>query len=258
MIFLIKIIVRYGWLGVKEYVKLKLGKIDYLRFKDNSFETIYLKGYDRPILLRSQTTDFSTFKQIFHNQEYNISFDFNPDVIIDAGANIGLASIYFAKRYPEAHIYAIEPETTNYNRLLDTINSYKNIMPFKAALHHTTNEEMEIVDQGVGHWGFATKIKEDISNNSLETIKTVSISSLIDKYELQKIDILKMDIEGAEADVFMKNYNDWLPKVKCLIIEFHERFRPGSEEKIKTLITYFKFSGYQKGENWIFINHDFF
>ncbi|RNC86884.1 MAG: FkbM family methyltransferase [Winogradskyella sp.] len=251
----LSILKSYGLEGLKQYVKLFLGRIDYLRFKDSKFETIYIKGFLKPILLRTHTTDFSTFKQIFHNNEYDIQFDFNPRVIIDAGANIGLASLYFSKRYPEAKIFAIEPEVSNYAKLKETVDGYQNIKPILAALHHTEGEILEVFDQGVGHWGFATRKSDDTTiNNTASTIDTISIPSLINKCELDIIDVLKIDIEGAEVEVFEKYFENWLPKVRCIIIEFHERFRPNSENKIKSVLSKFGFTSYKKGENWIFTN----
>lgn len=256
MLFFLKIINTYGWKGFKEFLKLKLGKISYLRFKTYDFETIYLSGYNRPILLRSFTTDYSTFKQIFHKKEYDIELGFEPKVIIDAGANIGLASIYFSNNYPNAKVLAIEPETSNYKKLLETVDGYNNILPIKAALHHTANEELEIIDQGVGHWGFATKTIDHNKIDTVDIVNTVCISDFFIKYKFRQIDILKIDIEGAEIEVFRKNFENWLPKVRCIIIEFHERFKPGSEPKIKSLLTNSGFSSYQKGENWIFTNNN--
>lgn len=251
------IIYLYKWKGFKEYAKLKLGVVKYLRFKDELKEIIYMPNYRYPILLRSHTTDYSTFKQIFIKEDYNINFSFDPEIIIDAGANIGLASIYFSNRFPSALVYAIEPEKSNYSTLLKTVNAYSNVTPINAALHHTNNLRLELFDRGIGHWGFTTQaVKNNNRVTKLDKIETVSIYSIISLYSLKIIDILKIDIEGAEVEVFQKNSELWLPRVRCIIIEFHERFRPNSQLPITQLLRANGFEAYNKGENCIFINND--
>ena len=72
--------------------------------------------------------------QVFLDNEYDFRAVERPQVIVDAGANIGLASILFANRYPQAKILAIEPEHDNFNLLADNVRSYDNIVPLQAAL----------------------------------------------------------------------------------------------------------------------------
>jgi hypothetical protein len=60
-----------------------------------------------PVFLRYPSTDLNTYKQIFKDLSYDCELMFEPDVIVDAGANIGLASVYFANKYPNAKIILI-------------------------------------------------------------------------------------------------------------------------------------------------------
>ena len=72
---------------------------------------------------------------------------------MDAGANIGLASILFANRFPQAKIFAIEPEHDNFNLLADNVCTYDNIVPLHAALWGE-NATIHLTDPGDGAWGF--------------------------------------------------------------------------------------------------------
>jgi len=63
-----------------------------------------------------------------------------PDVIVDAGANIGLASICFANKYANATIIAVEPEQSNFELLEENVAPYPNIVPVQAALWYEDSE----------------------------------------------------------------------------------------------------------------------
>jgi Methyltransferase FkbM domain len=70
------------------------------------------------------------------------------------------------------------------------------------------------------------------------------------------IDILKLDIEGAEKKVFESGYEQWLPKVKVLIVELHDRMRSGCSETVFKAVSQYSFSNEIRGENHIFFNKD--
>ena len=75
---------------------------------------IYLSSTGRKITLRGATTDVACFEKVFISKEYSSPFEYSPQVIVDAGANVGMATLYFASRYPTARILAIEPESANF------------------------------------------------------------------------------------------------------------------------------------------------
>ena len=118
MIPYLSILSKYKKEGLKAILKYLLGRSTYLRFKGDTIERVYIPQYRHPIYLRRYTSDYSTFKQIYVKKDYDISIDFEPKIIIDAGANVGLASVYFANRFPNAIIYAIEPEQSNFEALV--------------------------------------------------------------------------------------------------------------------------------------------
>ena len=88
-------------------------------------------GVRHPVTLRLKTSDISTYEQVFGNDEYDFSLNNPPRVIVDGGANIGLASIYFANRYPDAKIIAIEPEASNFSLLQRNVAAYPQITPIQ-------------------------------------------------------------------------------------------------------------------------------
>jgi FkbM family methyltransferase len=181
-----------------------------------------------PFSLRLLSSDVPTCWQVFINEEYDFQTEIQPEVIVDAGANIGLASIYFANKYPQARIVAIEPELSNFALLKQNVAPYPQITPVQAALWHR-NEEIELVDPGLGKWGFMTEEKGSPGAppaNACHAVTAMTVDNVMRAYNLPKIDIFKIDIEGAEREVF-SDTSSWIDKVNSMIVELHDRMKAG-------------------------------
>jgi FkbM family methyltransferase len=181
-----------------------------------------------PFGLRLPSSDIPTCKQVFVDREYDFELQKAPNTIVDAGANIGLASIYFANQYPAAKIIALEPEESNFALLSENVAAYPNITPVHAALWHR-NEEINLVDPGLGHWGFMTEQKNSTERslgNVAHPVRAMTVDQVIEEFQLERIDILKIDIEGAEREVF-SDTSAWISKVDTLIVELHEHMKAG-------------------------------
>lgn len=181
-----------------------------------------------PIYLRMPSSDVATYKQIFVDREFDCRFEGEPGVIVDAGANIGLTSVFFANLFPRARIIAIEPESGNFEMLKRNVVSYPNVVPLHAALWNR-NEEIDIVDAGTGYWGFMTAAKQEIADRAagfMHSIHAFTVDRIVSDYALPVIDILKIDIEGAEREVF-SDTSAWIDKVEAMIVELHERKKRG-------------------------------
>ncbi|HEX3969467.1 MAG TPA: FkbM family methyltransferase [Edaphobacter sp.] len=160
--------------------------------------------------------------------EYKFDVNRDPEFIVDAGANIGLASVYFANQFPNARILAIEPEKENFEVLLKNVEPYPNVQPVLGALW-SERAEVEVVDRGLGNWGFMIESSPNgqVSPSSgQQKVEGMTVDMILDRYNVQEISILKMDIEGAELEVF-RNSSSWINRVDSLIIELHEHMKPG-------------------------------
>lgn len=209
-----------------------------------------------PIYLRNGTTDLHTFHQIFNLKEYEIKLDFQPTTIIDAGANIGLAAVYFINKYPNSKIICIEPESSNFRLLEININNYSNINCYQRALSNNANQSFNIIDSGLGHWGFMTETIESSQNKNVKgSVKSITPDEIIKENNLNIIDIFKIDIEGAEKELFESNFENWIPKTRCIIIELHERYKKDSSKSFLEVISKYNFSYFKSGENEVYINN---
>ncbi len=206
-------------------------------------------GCKYPFRLRLASTDVEACEQIFVNREYDFEVERPPGVIVDAGANIGLASIYFANRYPDARIIALEPQRGNFELLRENVAPYGNVTPLHAALW-SEETEISVVDPGSGDWGFRTRTPETLASGGAapsQTVAALTIDRLMRDFGLQKIDILKVDIEGAEREVFAHS-STWIDKVDAVIVELHDRFQDGCTRAFDAAVCSFG-NRWRRGEN---------
>ena len=209
--------------------------------------SITLPGIKHHFVIRLGTTDVKTLRHIFSELEYEARFEGSPKVIIDAGANIGLASIYFAKIFPEARIISIEPELSNFHLLKRNTSQYENITPIRAALWKEKTT-IDLINRESGHWGFQTvKNSQENSNGKVDEVNAITIDNVMKENSIDYIDILKLDIEGAEKEVF-EGMPKWVGKVGVLVIELHERYKVGCNRSFYNASNGFDFE-WHNGEN---------
>ena len=231
--------------GIRGLMDYFLSKIAKNKIQMRSYVT-YAPGISNPIHIRIPSSDALTYWQVFVDKEYEIKSIKNPSVIIDAGANIGLASIYFATRFPEAHIIAIEPEDSNFQMLTKNVAPYANITVIHAALWNE-NKQINLVDPGLGNSGFMTFNNDNPSFVARHLVDAMTLDCIIDQFKTGHIDILKIDVEGAEMEIF-ENPELWIGNVGSMIVELHERMRPGCSINFNRATSHFDYR-WVKGEN---------
>lgn len=210
---------------------------------------IQINDIKHPFYIRNHSSDVWMFQNVIVKQEYLFAYESPPKYIIDAGANIGMSAIWFANKFPEAKIIAIEPETSNYELLKENCRPYPNISTVHAAVWHK-NGEIELLNPGRGYYGFVT---QDSNQNSTNLVQALTIQQIMADAQINRIDLLKMDIEGAEKEV-LENCHPWINKTSSLTIELHDRFKPGCSKSFIECAKYFN-KVWQQGENF-FISKD--
>src|SRR5215470_7956690 len=172
-----------------------------------------------PLWMRVNSSDLSIFEQIFLWDDYELPMRIHPRFIIDGGANVGYASVYFANKYPDAQIVAVEPEASNFEMLKQNTSEYPGVFAVQAAIWNTT-AALEIENKGDASWSF--RIRE--AGETPGEVKALTITEIIRLFKADSVDILKLDIEGAEKEVFSSNVG-WLDKVRVVIIELHDQYK---------------------------------
>lgn len=209
------------------------------------------------ILLRNNTSDFFIFLQVFVRKDYKSFLDIIDKQesknlnIVDAGANIGLATLYFRSYFPHSNIICIEPESSNFTILSHNIKqnfgAEQTILLQAALWYENTKLSIDNGFRDKSHCAFTVSNTFDKTQDT-NLVNAYSISYLMNKYNIPIIDILKIDIEGAEKEI-MTNDSELsicLPFCKFIAIEVHEEII--KEEQVINILERYNFSIGHSGE----------
>ncbi|WP_192350916.1 FkbM family methyltransferase [Algoriphagus sp. Y33] len=157
-----------------------------------------------------------TYKELFQDELYK----FNPaisenGVILDCGANMGLSVLYFSLHYPNHQIIAFEPDETIFEILQENVRNFNlsNVTLHRKAVW---TEEAELTfhsDGGMG--GTIDHIYQD-TNESITKVNAVPLADWL----TDKVDFLKIDIEGAEYEV-LESCQKLLGNASHIFFEYH-------------------------------------
>ncbi len=162
------------------------------------------------------SADLAVIREIFLDNEYKHPLLTNPKTIFDVGANIGAASIYFHCLYPDAIIYAFEPDEVLFSKLEKHTSSFSNIRPVKAALSDVNGV---VTFFSSPNRPLSGSVIDRTSEEPSQEVISYSISGFAATQHIISIDLLKFDIEGGEVRLFSKQQDRLL--ARCLIGEVH-------------------------------------
>ena len=214
------------------------------------------------VFIRPAQSDLSAFRQVFAYREYDLG-EFVPaagrvqdryrsilasgrtPVVIDAGANVGAASLWFGSQFPDAAIVAIEPEPGN----LEVLRLNAEGKPQVSVLAAAIGSQPGFVEVDSNGLGWAAQTRRSDKGTAVVTVndavKTVADGELF---------IVKVDIEGFERDLFSTNI-DWLDDAFMVIIEPHDWMLPGqrSSGPFQKAMGSRDFELFISGENLIYV-----
>lgn len=156
--------------------------------------------------------------EIFENEIYKAVFKTAEPLILDCGANIGMSVVYFKKIAPGARVIAYEPDTVNFDLLEKNTKHLSGVTNVKAAVW-INEDNLEFEDVGAQ----GSKIASAGTDKNLK-INIVKAVRLRDVLQQQKVDLLKIDIEGAEYEV-IKDCKDVLQQADNIFLEYHGLFK---------------------------------
>ena len=173
--------------------------------------------------LESSETLHHLKREICDNDEYGLKeINFNDgDVVIDIGANVGIVSIYLAKKFPNIRIYSYEAHPHTYSNFLKNIelNNVKNIIPHNLAVYSKDNDvlgiTLDIVNTG------SSSCYKNGEGHITENINTISLDTIIKNNNIESISYLKIDCEGAEFDILKPSELIQIIPVQQIGIEIH-------------------------------------
>jgi len=218
------------------------------QFKKARPVKINVSGKPATLLIKHQL-DFDVYHDTFIKEEYDFTPTQQPQIILDLGSNIGSTAVYFAVKYPNAHIYCFEPDPENIKRFEQNTSPFKNrITLIPKAVWKESNKTLTFYVVPNRHWS-SSLVPREGAGTEVE-VNTVSLDDAMLNLGLEHIDILKFDIEGAEYEVFSAfKHSD---AVETYIGEVHPKLMNKSTQDIIDLFPN-HFSAYR--EPILTLNH---
>jgi FkbM family methyltransferase len=218
------------------------------------------------VTVRRRDTDYETLRQIFVLKQYAVGSSSNAvetaianryrdilssgqtPVIIDAGANIGLAAIWYSRLYPDAVIISIEPDPANFKMLEANTAALPNVQGFYAAVGARPGF-VEVSREAGSSWASATTRSETGS------VRIVTIDDVVKSIPGGAALLAKLDIEGFEDDLFSDNLA-WLDDVCAVIVEPHDWLHPTktTSRSLQRAFGERSFGLFLHGENIFYVN----
>jgi FkbM family methyltransferase len=216
---------------------------------------LVLPLHDYEVCLRLGTSDIPTFIDTLVKCDFDSEWlPQSVETIVDLGGNIGLASVFFGLKYPAARILAVEPDQANFDLMVANTAALGERVSSVLAAVWSRDGFIDIRtedDDGrpLGAWGIQVAEAPMVSAAKVRCLK---LPTLLDDAGVGIVDILKVDIEGAELELFSEGAAGWLPRVRLIMVETHDRFRPGSDSAVRNAVRGLFEELPQSGENLIF------
>jgi FkbM family methyltransferase len=163
-----------------------------LKYKKNIFPIYF-----------NDAADVFAFHEIFVKEEYDVDFGKEQKIIFDLGSNSGLSVIFFKLKYPNAIIFAFEPNPVVFKKLKKNTKNFSNIKCFNFAISYKDGfDKFYVCDRDNLSSSF---IKRSSPGGYIE-VETRSVPSIIKEFNINSIDLIKFDVEGAEFKIFSNNF----------------------------------------------------
>jgi FkbM family methyltransferase len=224
-----------------------------------------IKGAGK-VYMRPNNSDGEVFLKIFGKREYDFSslYQFSrvtaayrsileagkTPIIIDAGANVGAATIWFSELFPLASIIAVEPDSANAEMCRMNTRTRPNVRVIEAAIGSESGEVSLIFPADNAGWATRT-----VRNGNTGGVAVKTIPELVSDFRNPtSLLLVKIDIEGFENDLFGSNIG-WINEVEVIIIEPHDWLFPGqgTSSRFQRVIGERGFELLISGENLVYV-----
>jgi FkbM family methyltransferase len=188
----------------------------------------------------------AVIREIFLKNSYDMSFcpqgryyesraliNEEPINILDLGAHIGASTVYFSSRFKKANIISVEPSNYSFNYLCRNTELISRITPFNAMVDVKNSDNVHLWDNLNGSWSYGA-IKYHDDAKLIGMTKAVTLKYLVSQFTHKDYFLLKVDIEGAEGNLFDSKENEEILNLfDVVVVEIHDWMLPGKMTALK-------------------------
>ena len=164
-----------------------------------------------------ETGLWSLFSDVWYHLSYTKLYPISPDsLVVDVGANVGVFSL-FAARFSRV-VYALEPASSNYSRLVSNTSRVHNIVPLNCACAaYDGSGSLDVSGIPV-----TFSLMTGSSDTTQESVDVISLAALFERYGIDRCDYLKLDCEGAEYEILFHASGQTLRRIRHVAMEYHD------------------------------------
>jgi FkbM family methyltransferase len=174
--------------------------------------------------------DLLALREVFVSGDYELELPGPPARVVDLGANIGAASVYFATRWPAARILALEPDPETFERLARNTEAFPTITAERLAVAGSAGE-LRIRPSA---WGDSLTSTTLGGAGEGRAVGAVTLDGLVERCG-GRIDLLKFDVEGMELEMLSAARR--LDDIGTLVGELHEKMMGAPAEEVARLLS---------------------
>lgn len=191
-----------------------------------------LYGKELGLTLRPEKNDPFIFKEVFIDNCYQVAPSIAGQTVIDVGAHIGTFSLLALKRGAKK-VIAIEPDPDSFMILTKHLTNFSNIVFYNKALWKNNTDELNLCSPSENLPTHFRALEENAKKTYrvCRKAKPITLAQIIAEQQLEKIDLLKIDIEGGEKEVFSSLPPELFAKIDCIVGEWHGHETPNLLEK---------------------------
>lgn len=187
---------------------------------------------------RTDLSDLFVLRETFVQQIYRFPYESHigpVSRVLDLGSNIGLSSLYFAHLFPTAGIACVEP--VDGNAELVERNRDANGFDWPVTRAAVAAEAGEATLWATEWWASSSTTPEVVRRRqenanrpegslgaTTSTVPAVTVDMLLDELGWDRVDVLKMDVEGAEHDILVNGDTSWLDRTRILVLDIHAKY----------------------------------
>lgn len=198
-----------------------------------------LNGKELALELGNEPGGIMTLYHVFGRRIYSFPIQKvgRINTIIDLGAHIGLATLYFASLFPDARILSVEPAPENFKLLKKNCETNKiDATLINKCINSDKGFKKFYLSSVCSTWHSLLGVSAQQELQHSIEVEMITIDDLLEENRIEEVDILKVDIEGAEGNLF-SNCVSWINKIRFIIMEIHSQF-VNPEELIQKIVQY--------------------